>query len=163
MSDLERARRWRLILGRYAEAAMPNAGMGGRDAELDRVLSYLYDREYAERGHRQQRGKGGSGDPSQLSAINWLERTRTLFPKSTFERLQTQAVERYGLTELLADTSTAASLQPSPQLGSALLRVRGQLNAELEAGLRVVIAAVVEDIVARIKASFAASLIGRRD
>jgi hypothetical protein len=116
-----------------------------------------------ERGHRLQPGAGGSLDPSSLTAINWLGRTRKLFPKSTFERLQTQAVERYGLTEILANTSAAQALQPSPQLGSALLRVRGRLNAKLEDGLRIVISKVVDEIVARIKAQFTATLIGRRD
>ena len=162
VSGSEVARRWRLILGRYAEGGLAGQLSGG-DAELDQVLGYLYDREYTERGHRHQRGAGGSLDPSSLTAINWLERTRKLFPRSTFERLQTQAVSRYGLTELLADQATAAAMTPSPQLGAALLRVRGKLDAKLEAGLRVVIARVVEEIVARLKTSFTAALVGRRN
>ncbi|MCL1837911.1 MAG: VWA domain-containing protein [Propionibacteriaceae bacterium] len=163
MSDSELARRWRLILGRYGENSLPRSQLEASDAELDLVLSYLYDREYIERGHRLQPGAGGGLDPSSLTAINWLERTRKLFPKSTFERLQTQAVERYGLTELLANPDTATTLQPSPQLGTAMLRIRGRLDAKLEAGLRRVISNVVEDIVARIKATFVATLTGRRD
>ena len=158
----EVARRWRLILGRYSSSNL-SGNLGGDDAQLDQVLSYLYDREYAERGHRQQRGAGGSLDPSSLTAITWLEHTRKLFPTSTFERLQTQAVERYGLTDLLADTSAAAALQPSPALGSALLRVRGRLDAAMEEGMRIVISRVVEDIVARVKTMFVSALSGRRD
>jgi len=164
MSSQENARRWRLILGRYADGSLPRGQLGdGGDAELDQALGYLYDREYAARGHRLQRGGGGSLDASQLTAITWLERTRKLFPRSTFERLQTQAVEHYGMTELLADQSTAAALEPSPQLGAALLSMRGKLDAKLEAGLRLVIARVVEEIVARVKATFTAAITGRRD
>ena len=159
----EAIRRWRLILGRYAENSLSRDQFGVGDAELDQVLGYLYDREYTERGHRHQRGAGGSGDPSSLTAINWLEKTRKLFPRSTFERLQNQAVARYGLTELLADTDTAATMTPSPELGTALLRVRGKLSAELEAGLRLVISRVVDEIVARIKVRFTAAISGRRD
>lgn len=162
MNTSELARRWRLILGRYAAAALP-PGLSDADAQLDQVLSYIYDREYTERGHRHQPGGGGSLDPSRLTALTWLERTRQLFPRSTFERLQAEAVERYGLTDLLADADTAAALQPSPELGAALLRVRGRLDAKLEAGLRLVIARVVEEIVARIKTMFTSNLIGRRD
>ena len=157
------ARRWRLILGRYADSSLSAKSLGAQDGELDQVLSFLYDREYIERGHRHQTGAGGSLDPSKLTAITWLERTRTLFPRSTFERLQTQAVERYGMTEILADTQAASSLQPSPELGSALLRVRGRLDKKLEVGLRIVVARVVEEIVDRIKAQFTAAIMGRRD
>ncbi|MDR1711048.1 MAG: VWA domain-containing protein [Propionibacteriaceae bacterium] len=163
MPDAEKARRWRLILGRYADPSLSASNsFGAGDSDLDRVLGFLYDREYTGRGHRLRSQPGGS-EGSALRAVNWLERTRKLFPKSTFERLQTQAVERYGMTELLADPKAADAMQPSPQLGAALINLRGKMNKDLEAGLRTVIRKVVEDIVARVKASFTATLIGRRD
>ncbi|MCL2316514.1 MAG: VWA domain-containing protein [Actinomycetia bacterium] len=160
----ERARRWRLILGRYADRSLAaNTSLTGTDADLEHALGYLYDREYAERGHRMTPGSGGSLDPSALNAITWLERTRQLFPRSTFERLQTQAIERYGMTQLLADPGAAAAMEPSPQLGAALLNIRGSLDANLEAGLREVISRVVAEIVARVRATFTQNLLGRRD
>jgi hypothetical protein len=166
----ERCRRWRLILGRYAEDSLggpggpggPPGGLSGTDGDLDRVLGFLYDREYADRGHRLNDRAGGLG-PSRLTALTWLERARALFPTSTFERLQTEAVTRYGVTDLLADPKAAAALPPSPELGAALLSLRGRLDKKLEEGLRTVIAKVVEDIVARLKASFTAAFMGRRD
>jgi len=163
MHTTETARRWRLILGRYADGALPQSQFGGADVELDQVLGYLYDREYTERGHRLQRGGGGRLDPTQLTAIKWLERTRQLFPRSTFQRIQNQAVTQYGLTEVLADATTAAALEPSPELGAALMRSRGSLDAKLEAGLRIVIQNVVDEIVRRIATTFTATLVGRRD
>ena len=36
------ARRWRMVLGRYAEPALPRSQ---QDAELDEALGYVYDRE----------------------------------------------------------------------------------------------------------------------
>ena len=160
----ERARRWRLVLGRYADASLAaSAHLAGTDVDLEHALGYLYDREYTARGHRLAPGAGGSLDPSALTAITWLERTRALFPRSTFERLQTQAIERYGMTDLLADPAAARALEPSPQLGAALLNLRGRLDAHLEAGVREVIARVVADIVARVRANFTQNLLGRRD
>ena len=159
----EAARRWRLILGRYAERSLSGNQFDKDDGEIDQVLAFLYDREYAERGHRSQRGGRGSLDPSQLTAITWLERSRKLFPRSTFERLQNQAVESYGLTDILKDAKAAETIEPNPRLGAALLRMRGKLDAKLEAGLRLVIKKVVEDIVARIKTMFVAAINGRRD
>ena len=159
----ETARRWRLILGRYADQSIGRDQFGPGDDDLEQALSYLYDRDYAERGHKLRPGGGGGSDPSQLTAITWLERTRKLFPKSTFERLQSQAIENYGLTEILADQKVASSIEPTPQLGAALLRVRGRLDKKLEAGLRGVISQVVDEIVRRVRPKFTAALSGRRN
>jgi len=162
--DREAARRWRLVLGRYAESRLPSASaFGGSDATLERTLGYLYDREYAARGHRHEVGEGGSLDPSALTAINWLAQAKELFPSSTFERMQVQAIEKYQLTDLLADPEIAATLEPSRELATALLTVRGKLDTSVEAGVRVVIARVVDDIVRRVRPRFAAALAGRRD
>ena len=158
----ELARRWRLILGRYAEQSLPGSQLGS-DGELELALSFLYDREYEERGLKLDKGQGGGRGASQITSIAWLERSRKLFPRSTFERLQAQAIERYGLTDILADPKAVAGLEPSPELASALLRVRGRLDAKLEAGMRVVIAKVVEQIVAKLKLSFTNAVMGRRD
>lgn len=73
----ELVRRWRLVLGRYADQALPPAHA---DAELETTLSYLYDREYAARGHRHAKGQGGGLDPSAITALNWLGGARKLFP-----------------------------------------------------------------------------------
>ena len=51
-------RRWRMVLGRYAESALPRSP---GDAGLDDALAYLYDREYTGRGHVLGGGSGGAG------------------------------------------------------------------------------------------------------
>lgn len=152
------ARRWRLVLGRYAEGQLPT---GRSDAGLETTLAYLYDREYTARGHRHAKG-GGSLDPSALTAINWLGRAQRLFPTSTLQRMQRDAVTRYGLDELLADRGTVESLEPSKELASALLRVRGSLSPATADGLRMLIRKVVDDIVARLKPRFETAFTGAR-
>ncbi|RIJ71223.1 VWA domain-containing protein [Nakamurella silvestris] len=160
--EQESARRWRLVLGRYAEPTIPIALEGG-DRTLDQALAYLYDREYRSRGHRHEPGQGGSLDPSAPTALNWLNTARELFPRSTFERMQVQAIERYGLTELLADEVTAQTLTPSRELATALMSIRGKLDRSVEAGVRMVISRVVAEIVAVVRPRFTAALSGRRD
>ena len=165
VTDQEAARRWRLVLGRYAAQELQQ---GPGDAGIERALQYLYDREYVERGHRLgkqpgARGGGGSLDPSALKALDWLGQARTLFPRETFERMQVDAVSRYRLTELLADPAAAEALEPSRELATALLQVRGRLDDRAAAGLRTVIARVVEDIVRRLRPQFATALSGRKD
>lgn len=162
MTDLETARRWRLILGRYADRALDQAALNPTDARLEKTLDYLYNREYQRRGHVQG-GRGGSLDDSQLTALNWLEQARNLFPRSTFERLQTQAIERYAISALLTDPASLASLEPSPALAKALLSVRGRLSADTRDAVRQLIAKVVEEILQRLRSRFTNALNGRRN
>ncbi|MHA7134210.1 VWA domain-containing protein [Oerskovia turbata] len=164
-TDPETARRWRLVLGRYAAQEISH---GAGDAGIERALQYLYDREYVERGHRLGRqpgvrGGGGSLDPSALRALDWLGQARSLFPRETFERMQVDAVSRYHLTDLLSDPDAAEALEPSRELATALLHVRGRLDERAAAGLRRVIERVVDDIVRRLRPQFATALSGRKD
>ncbi|WP_125778097.1 VWA domain-containing protein [Antribacter gilvus] len=171
VSDEEAARRWRLVLGRYAAEQLT---VPPEDAGLERTLRYLYDREYTARGHRTGRGEhdkpggGGSLDPSSprgvdWTALGWLGEARSLFPRDTFERMQVEAVGRYGLTELLADEGAVEALEPSRELATALLQVRGRLEPGAAAGLRRVIERVVEDVVRRLRPRFVTAVGGRLD
>ncbi|KAF1072123.1 MAG: hypothetical protein GAK45_00301 [Pseudomonas citronellolis] len=162
MADLETARRWRLILGRYADRAFDQAPLDQADRQLEQTLDFLYNREYQRRGHAQGQ-RAGSLDPSQLTALNWLDQARKLFPRATFERLQVQAIERYELSELLTDPTSLASLTPSPALARALLSVRGRLGAQTREAVRSIVRAVVEEILQRLRNPFSNALHGRRN
>lgn len=161
------ARRWRMVLGRYAEPALPRSQ---QDAELDEALGYVYDREYTGRGHRLGRGGGGSDDrarggpgPSVLRAVDWLDGARRLFfPASTLERLESDALTRYGLTELLADPAAVDSIDTSAELGAALLRIKGRIPPRLSDGLRALISRVVADIMERLRRPVTTALSGSR-
>lgn len=174
-SDLEAARRWRLVLGKYAAE---NLGVPDGDERLEGTLRYLYDREYAARGHAA--GRGGAGDRSpgrggpgslggsqphgvDFSALGWLGEARSLFPRETFERMQVEAVGRYGLTELLSDRETVEAMEPSRELATALLQVRGRLDDSAADGVRRVIERVVEDVVRRLRPRFLTAMGGRVD
>ena len=160
-------RRWRMVLGRYAESALPRSP---GDAGLDDALAYLYDREYTGRGHVLGGGSGGAGGSgrggglgaSALRAVDWLDGARRLFPTSTIERLESDALTRYGLTDLLADPEAVDSIRTSPELGAALLRIKGTISPALADGLRVLIARIVEDIVERLRIPMTTALTGAR-
>lgn len=153
-------RRWRLVLGRYARESMDSASMSARDQQLDQSLDYLYGREYDGRGI--VRGDANL-DPSQIKAIDWLERTRTLFPQEVFERIQNHALEKYQLKELLNDPALLRSLEPNQALAKTLLGMRGRLSADMQNAVRSVIAKVVEDITRRLRMEFVNALVGRRN
>ena len=153
-------RRWRLALGRYSEKSL--GGVSGRDADADRVLDYLYAREHAKRG--MSFGKGpGSLDPTQMSAINWLGKARAVFPHDVFETLQTHALDRYGLTDLLNDPKTLEALEPNPALLKVLLSFHGRAQPEVKAKLRAIADQVIKELVERLRAEIERAFSGRRD
>lgn len=153
------ARRWRLILGRYSARALGDASFAENDLRLEKTLDYLYGREYERKGH----ARGGSLDPSQIQALDWLQQARKLFPHDVFQRMQSQAVERYGISELLQDPQALAALEPNLALAKALLALRGRLRADLLDAVREIIRKVVEEITQRIRPDFVNAINGRRN
>jgi len=161
--ETESLRRWRLMLGRYAAQPLAGGSFDAGDWKLDQALEYLYGREYEGRGLTRSPGGAGSLDPSQLRAVDWLTRSRKLFPKEVFERMQTQAVERYQLHDLLNDPAVLRTLDPSPALARALLGMRGRLSAQMRDAVREIIQKTVDDITRRLKNDFVNALVGRRN
>ena len=162
MTDAEALRRWRLMLGHYAAQPLARGAFTDGDWKLDQALDYLYGREYEGRGLARQTG-AGSLDPTQLRAVDWLARTRKLFPQEVFERMQTQAIERYQLTELLDDPAVLRTLDATPELAKALLGMRGRLSASMRDAVREVIRKTVDDITKRLRNDFVNALAGRRN
>ncbi len=162
LNDSELLRRWRLILGRYAST--PNsAAMSPGDQQIDHALDYLYGREYQGRGLLRAPGSGGSLDPSAVKAVDWLQRTRALFPQEVFERIQQHAVEKYQLAELLQDPDVLRSLEPNQALARTLLGMRGRLSAQVRDAVQDVIRQVVDEITRRLRPQFVNALVGRRN
>jgi Mg-chelatase subunit ChlD len=161
--DAEMLRRWRLILGRYAARPGEATTMHPRDQQIDQALDYLYGREYQGRGLLRAPGSGGTLDASAIQAVDWLQRTRTLFPQEVFERIQQHAMEKYQMTELLKDPDVLRSMEPNQALARALLGMRGRLGADMRDAVREVIRKVVEDITRRLRPQFVNALTGRRN
>ncbi|AOA59838.1 VWA containing CoxE family protein [Acinetobacter larvae] len=162
LDPIDQARRWRLMLGRYADQRLCDATLNASQLKMEKHLDYLYRQEYQRRGIQQQSARHGSLDASQLTAIHWLNQSRKLFPKSTFERMQRHAIERYQMTELLKTPEHIQQLDANPAVAKALLSLRGRLNSEMKQAIRELIAKVVADLLQQIRPKFLQSLQGRR-
>ncbi|MFJ5455001.1 VWA domain-containing protein [Pectobacterium jejuense] len=156
-------KRWRLILGHYADEALGNAAFDAHDLKVERTLDYLYRREYQRRGLKQEGGRHGSLDQSQLTAVNWLNQARKLFPSSTFERMQSQAIERYEISHLFNDPQALQAMEPTPALAKALLSLRGRMNEQTREAVRDIIRKVVDEILRTLRPTFTNALTGRRN
>ncbi|OCG33474.1 VWA containing CoxE family protein [Gilliamella sp. Fer2-1] len=162
-------KRWRLILGKYADHHLNQIAFDQNDLRLAQSLDFLYRHEYRQRGlnvdeqdHTKHKGKGGSNHHSVFNTINWLNKTRKLFPKSTFERMQQQAIERYQLHEILNDSSVINALEPNMNSLHLLMNFRGQLKKEVYLAVKELIQRVVDQILQKINPNFINAISGKK-
>ena len=90
--------RWRLILGEAAETTL--CGLDDNARQIDHALEWLYGRD----PERLQRGEryGGLGR-SNLTTPEWINSIHTLFPQQVIERLESDAVLRYGIEDVVTN------------------------------------------------------------
>ena len=140
--------RWRLLLGAAAERAC--GSLSGDALAGERALDWLYGRgETGEAAREQMPREGGSG-PSVLSVPDWINEVHRLFPKETIERLERDAVERFGIHELVTNPTVLERLQPNPALLEAVLRTRHLMNPAVLAMARQLVARVVRELMEKL-------------
>lgn len=159
LTDVER---WRLLLG---EAAQPSLGSGlGRDSgafAMDRALAWLYGRDGAGSETDTLERHGGGGAP-QLSVPEWINEIHELFPKETIECLERDAIERYGIDEIVTNREVLERATPNPALLQAVMRTKHLMNPEVLALARRLVAKVVGDLIEKLAKEVERSFSGRR-
>lgn len=160
----EALNRWRLLLGSHAEESLESSGDFVSSEftyqELDSILDFLYSREYGEdQGYRKE---GGRGD-SQLSVPTWLHKVRKLFPKTTVEILEKQALERYDMKELLTDKKVLEKLEPNMTLLKNILQFKGRMKGEVVKSAKEIVRKVVEDLRRKLESDVQTSIVGKRN
>ena len=150
--------RWRLILGEAAESAC--GALGPQAAEADAALEWLYGRD-PDRGERDERGAGLG--PSSLSTPDWINDIQTLFPKDVIERLETDAVERFGIDEVVTNLEVLARITPSESLLRAVLHTKHLMNPEVLGAARKLVAEVVRRIMEQLDTEVRRAFSGTRD
>ncbi|EGF8260916.1 VWA domain-containing protein [Escherichia coli] len=125
--------RWRLILGEAAETTL--CGLDDNARQIDHALEWLYGRD-PERLQRGERSGGLGG--SNLTTPEWINSIHTLFPQQVIERLESDAVLRYGIEDVLT-------------------------NLDVLAAARRIVRQVVEEIMARLAKEVRQAFSGVRD
>ena len=165
----EQVKRWRLILGQYADEHLnSNNNLGIYDKQIDQALDYLYQHEYRSRGllmedKNQSSSKSGGKESSVYNTVNWLRQSRKLFPKSTFERMQNQAIERYHLEGILNDPNAVKELQPNFNSVRLLISLRGKLSNSVQDEVKALIKKVVDEILQKIQTNFINAMTGKKN
>ncbi|MFC9896334.1 VWA domain-containing protein [Nocardia sp. NPDC127579] len=151
--------RWRLVLGDPGAAL--NGGALGADAQRqDAALDWLYARD-ADLDRRDVRRSAGS-DPSVVTAVDWLDEIHQLFPKQTIERLERDAVQRYGLHEVITDPGVLERLEPNAHLLGAVLRTKHLMNPEVLRLARRIVEQVVRELMDKLATEIRTSFHGAR-
>jgi Mg-chelatase subunit ChlD len=152
VSERERVRRWRLVLG--GEMVMPGDGRGddgaalaADDARIDAALGALYDRRPA--GGRGAGRAGGLGR-SAPSVARWLGDIRRYFPTPVVQVLQRDAVERLQLHQLLLEPELLGSVEPDLHLVTLLVELNRMLPDATRATAREVIGTVLGQLESRL-------------
>lgn len=151
--------RWRLVLGRAAEGSLDPGSDECQAA--DAALSWLYDRDGDGDAATDER-RGGAED-SMLSVPEWINQVHTLFPREVIERLETDAVERFGIDEVVTNLEVLRRLEPSLALLRAVLQTRHLMNPDVLAAARTLVARVVQQIMDRLETQVRQAFSGTRD
>lgn len=165
MTDREKLARWRLMLGSDAEQGL-GCGLGGAEAQQDRALGYLYNREYGSgRNVRSSdnRERTGGMEESQLSVPEWINEVHELFPKSTIERIERDALDRYHLSELVTNPDLLARAQPSLSLLRAILHTKHLMNQQVLSIARELVRKVIEQLMQKLTRPVRQVFHGARD
>ncbi|MGV9409985.1 VWA domain-containing protein [Nocardia sp. NPDC003693] len=161
MTELDPAlERWRLVLGAPGAAITCGVAMSSGGAERDTALDWLYERD-EDLDRRDIRRTGGDG-PSIVHAVDWLDDIHRLFPKSTIERLERDAVQRFGLHEVLTDPGVLERLEPNAELLGAVLRTKHLMNPEVLRMARRIVEQVVRELMERMATEIRVCFTGTR-
>src|SRR5437764_4769595 len=158
--DPEQLRRWRLILGKDADAPLGGMGgcaLGGADAEMDAALAAIYD-EVPEDEAPKQRSAGLGASAPRLA--KWLGDIRTYFKEDVVSVIQADAIERKGLTQLLFEPETLRSVQPNIQLVGTLMSLKGRIPERTKETARMIVAAVVEEVKRKLEQRLRQAVLG---
>ena len=136
ISEEERLRRWRLLLGKEAEQGMSGGfSFGKADRAMDSTLDALYDTD---------RSAGlGSSSPN---VARWLGDIRTYFPSSAVRILQQDALQRLNLTQMLTEPELLETVDADVHLVATLLSLSKVIPEKTKDTARQVVRKVVNEL-----------------
>ena len=143
VDEMERLRRWRLVLGKEAGNCMQLEGEGSgtvsslskRDQGMDRVLEALYDSE-----------RSGSLGSSSPNVSRWLGDIRTYFPSSTVRIMQQDALQKLQLTQMLLEPEMLEQVDADVHLVATLLSLSKVIPEKTKDTARQVVRKVVQEL-----------------
>lgn len=164
VSDGERARRWRMVLGGSDEAdATGGAGgvtaiqLEGADARIDAALAAVYDGRPTRRGSGARAGGLGKSAPA---VARWLGDIRRYFPSSVVQVMQRDAIDRLQLRQLLLEPEMLRAVEPDVHLATLLVELNHLLPDTTRSTARHIVREVVAEVERRLLSATLAAVHG---
>lgn len=150
----DRSTRWRLVLGSAAEESLAGAdatavALTADDRRRDEALTALYDGD--------RRGGLGASSPR---VSRWLGDIRGYFPSSVVQVMQSDAMDRLGLRQLLLEPEMMRSVQPDLSLVSTLIGLGRAIPEHSRETARSVVRQVTDELEERWRAQLVQAVTG---
>ncbi|MCM1165696.1 MAG: VWA domain-containing protein [Lachnospiraceae bacterium] len=146
MEHTQELQRWRLILGRESAERLSGMKMPPLSEEqdlMDKALAAIYNKsDNGGFGDNQGSGHG----PSNPQISRWLGDVRTLFDKDLVKIIQSDAVNRCGLKQLIFEPELLENTEPDVSLASTILTLKEMIPKRSKDSVRAFIRKIVEEI-----------------
>lgn len=163
MVDQEQLKRWRLILGKSADETLESYNTGGmmldpEDLVMDEALAAIYDGTSnnedpgigAGAGKAATQRSAGLG-PSAPKLAKWLADIRNFFTEDVVSVIQSDAIERKGLKQLLFEPEILKNVQPDIEMVATLMSLKGKIPEKTKETARQLVKTVVDEINKRLE------------
>jgi len=160
MMDTKLIKRWRLILGEKGSEMLDTYSKEGicldqDELIMDEALASIYDETSGDEGDLASQGSKGSRSAgkghSSPKLAKWLTDIRTCFPEDIVSVIQTDAIERKGLKQLLFEPEVLKNVKPDIEMVATLMALKGKIPERTKETARQLVRTVVEDINKRLE------------
>jgi len=159
LTNEERLRRWRMVLGSEADASCGQ--LTGPAAEMDQALAALYEADGP--GGLQSKDRRGGRGGSAPSVARWLGDIRKYFPSSVVQVMQRDALERLNMRDMLLQPEMLRSVQPDVHLVANLMALSRVIPAGTKETARLVVRSVVDALMKRLEDPLRSAISGALD
>lgn len=113
--------------------------LGGNELQMDQALEALYDSER----------QGGLG-PSSPNVSRWLGDIRSFFPNTVVQVMQTDAVKRLNLTQMLLEKEMLENVQADVHMVATLMTLSKVIPEKTKDTARQVVKKVVDELIQKL-------------
>lgn len=159
----EKTRRWRLILGRDSEKKLQEIGQGSTsvlskdELTMDQALEAIYDGKSSAKAGS---GRGAGLGQSYPNLAKWLTDIRSYFPNDIVTIIQSDAIERKGLTQLLLEPETLKNVTPDISMVNTLLALKQHIPKKSKEQARQLVQSLVDEIIKSMESEMRRAVVG---
>lgn len=163
-TDMERIKRWRLILGESSKEMLESftgssIELNNDEIVMDEALAAIYDK--STEGEDLLSAKRSAGkEASSPNIAKWLADIRTYFTEDVVSVIQNDAIEKKGLKQLLFEPEVLKNVQPDIDLVATFMTLKGKIPEKTKETARQLVRMVVKDINRRLESDLRKAISG---